>query len=252
MQNQTKSTTEYEKVFIPCNKLCHSADQPFRLYNKEQLEDLAVRIKQSGLLNPIIVRKNSQDAYEILSGRNRAKAVMNLGNKEIAAFVADVSDDEAKLIMLNANLGQREIMSKKHNESGRSIANYIRLAHLIPELLEYVDEKKIPLLTGVELSYLDIHQQQIIFESFISKGVKPNKAQLLEIRKLAEERSLCYMSLRLMLEDTGWNKYGKYIKIDKSKLAKYENIFKKVSNMEEFFMELLEMYIKNKEGSDAM
>jgi len=276
-------------VLIPCEKLRFDNNQPFRMYTEEEIDDLAERIKQIGLLNPIIVRKNFQEAYEILSGRNRAKAVMKLGFKEIAAFVRDVDDDEAALIMLNANLGQRqnllpsekakaykieadilnrqgqkstsgnvcqkedtrEIMSKKHNESGRSIANYIRLAYLIPELLEYVDEKKIPLLTGVELSYLDIHQQQIIFESFISKGLKPNKGQLSEIRKLAEERSLCYMSLRLMLEDTGWNKYSKYIKIDKSKLAKYENIFNKVVNLEEFFIELIEKYYEE-ERSDAM
>jgi len=181
-QPRETQNIEPEKVFISCDKLVFNEDQPFRLYNKEQLVDLAVRIKRSGLLHPIIVRPAADGKYEILSGRNRARAVRMNGDKEIAAFIRDVDDDEAQMIMLNANLGQREnllpsekaraysleaellnrngkrpditlgkdyqsydarkIMSEKHNESGRSIANYIMIAKIIREVTPKKRTKK--------------------------------------------------------------------------------------------------------------
>jgi ParB family chromosome partitioning protein len=280
------------QVLIRCDKLIIDENQPFRLYNNEQLADLAERIKQSGLLNPITVRPRQNDRYEVLSGRNRTRAVMLNGDKEIAAFIRNVGDDEAKMIMLNANLGQREnllpsekakayameaeilnrngkrpdstlgkdcpsydarkVIGEKHNESKRTISNYIRLVHLIPELLMYVDEKKLPLLTGVELSYLDENDQHILFESFINKGLRPNKEQLSEIRKLAEAKNFCYISLKLMFDELELNKYGKHIKLDWCKFERYKKILSRISNMNEFFLGLIEKYAQDLERSDAM
>jgi len=73
----TNVTAIEQAVMLPCEKLIIDENQPFRLYTDEQIEDLAARIKQSGLLNPIIVRpsKHNPDSYEVLSGRNRTRAV---------------------------------------------------------------------------------------------------------------------------------------------------------------------------------
>ena len=97
-------TDNPQKVFIPCERLIIDEKQPFRLYNEDELTDLASRIKKSGLINPIAVRSVEDGMYEILSGRNRARAVMLNGNKEIAAFIYFVDDDKAKMIMLDGEV----------------------------------------------------------------------------------------------------------------------------------------------------
>jgi ParB family chromosome partitioning protein len=287
-RNADNQKTEPEKVFIPCDKLIIDEKQPFRLYNQEKLKDLAERIKQSGLLSPIIVRPAPEGMYEVLSGRNRLHAIMLNGGKEIAAFIRNVSDDEAKMIMLNANLGQREnllpsekakayameaeilnrngkrpdstfgkdcqsydarkIMSEKHNESGRSIANYIRLAYLNPELLSLVDEKKLPLLTGVELSYLSKYEQQILFNLFISKGLKPNAEQLSGLRKLSKEKKINIQALEEFFEKPRKSTKKEYIKLDKSKFSQFADIINNAKNLEQQFINFLHAQKRMKGG----
>lgn len=80
---------------------------PFRMYSQEKLEELAESIKQEGVLTPIIVRKKGEK-YEILAGHNRTEAAKLAGLTEITARVIDVDDDEAKIIVTETNLKQRE------------------------------------------------------------------------------------------------------------------------------------------------
>jgi len=258
------------------------------MYTEEELDDLVARIKQSGLLNPIIVRKNYQGAYEILSGRNRAKAVMKLGHKEIEAFVYEADDDEAKLIMLNANLGQREnllpsekakaykmeadilnrqgqrstsgnncqkkdarqIMSERHKESGRSIANYIRLANLIPEFLALLDEKKLTVVEGLEISFLQEWQQRALFKNQISKGVRPTKQQLAEMKRFSQERRLNEDMIAKIIREVTPEKRTKkeYIKFDKSKFSQFTDIIDNTKNLEQQFFEFLNAQRRIKGG----
>ena len=239
---QNKPTSDVEKLFdnmlgnpsegeekivlLPCVNLIISENQPFRLYTEDELQDLAERIKRSGLLNAIIVRPAEQNMYEILSGRNRAKAVMINGEKEIKAIVREVDDDTAMLIMLDANLGQREkllpsekakaykmevdilnrrgkrpdssltngwsnfdarkIVSERHKESKSSITNYIRLTYLIPEIIELVDSKELQFTIGVELSYLDEESQTILLNKYIKNGIKLSKEQVAKLKDLSK------------------------------------------------------------------
>jgi len=255
------------------------------MYTDEEIDDLVARIEQSGLLNPIIVRKMQNGFYQVLSGRNRTKAMKKLGAKEIAAFIANVSDDEAKMIMLNANLGQRQnllpsekakaykmeadilnrsgkrpesfsnicksydarqTMAEKHSESKGSISNYIRLSHLNYKLLKLVDEKKLTILTGVELSYLDVSEQEIICRDYIEKGKKPNTPQIAAFRKLSKERKLNRQAIENIMNKCKSAKPPKeYIKFDKSKFAQFVNIINNTQNLEQLFIEFLKSRNRN-------
>jgi len=268
-----------QKEWISCKDLIIDENQPFRLYNDEELADLAERIKQSGLLHPIVVRRtHDRKKYEVLSGRNRLRAVMLNGDIEIATFVRDVSDDEAKQIMLDGNLGQREyllpsekakayameaellnrngkrpesfsnncksydarqIMAEKHSESKGSISNYIRLSRLIPELLSLTDEKKLPVLTGVELSYLKKDEQLMVYELFASKGKKLNTEQLTAFRKLSKEDSVTMETLEKAFENNKPQK-TEYIKLNKALFTEFLEFIESAANPEQFFLTLLE------------
>ena len=66
-------------------------------------------------------------------------------------------------------------------DSARSIQRYIRLTELIPELLDYVDNKKIGLVMAVDLSYLDEQVQKWVYEYFKENGfLKPVQVEALK------------------------------------------------------------------------
>ncbi len=99
--------------------LVHFADHPFKLYSEEKLQELAESIKQSGIINPVVVRKiKGSGEYEILSGHNRTEAARIAGLMDIPSRVVDVDDDTARLIVTESNLLQREKLLP--SEKGRA------------------------------------------------------------------------------------------------------------------------------------
>ena len=149
-------------------------EHPFLVNNDESLEQLAVSIKENGLLNPLIVRKKSNGKYEMISGHRRKKALELIGETEVDAYIKDYTDDEAIICMVDSNIYREKILpsekafaykmkldaikhqgkkletsetgvrklesaGKTSNESAQNIRRYIRLIYLIPELLELVD-----------------------------------------------------------------------------------------------------------------
>lgn len=147
---------------------------PFLVNNDESLEQLAVSIKENGLLNPLIVRKKSNGKYEMISGHRRKRALELIGETETNVYIKDFNDDEAVICMVDSNIYREKILPSekafaykmkldaiKHqgkkletsetgvrklesagkisNESAQNIRRYIRLTYLIPELLELVD-----------------------------------------------------------------------------------------------------------------
>ena len=85
------------------------SDHPFKMYSEEKLNELAESIKENGVLSPIIVRKiGSGGMYEILAGHNRTAAAKMAGLTEVPARVIEVDNDEARIIVAESNLKQRE------------------------------------------------------------------------------------------------------------------------------------------------
>ena len=85
------------------------SEHPFKMYPQEKLEEMADSIKQYGVIFPIIVRKiGDSGKYEILAGHNRTAASKLAGLIEIPARVIEVDDNEARIIVAESNLKQRE------------------------------------------------------------------------------------------------------------------------------------------------
>ena len=142
--------------------------------------------------------ENTDDEYEIISGHRRLRASVKAGLATVPALIYAVSRDEAAVMLVDSNLhrehilpsekafalklkmdamsrqGQRtdltstqvgrkletaEIIGAQINESKNQVRRYIRLTYLIPELLNMMDEDKIALSVGVELSFLDEQMQ---------------------------------------------------------------------------------------------
>ena len=84
----------------------------------------------------------------------------------------------------------REILAEEVGESHEQIRKYIRLTHLVPELLEYVDEGRIKMRPAVELSYLDEDCQRAVVDEIDLNQATPSHAQTIRMRRFFTDGKL--------------------------------------------------------------
>ena len=185
-------------------------NHPFKVLDDEKMDTLVESIRENGILNPVIVRPDQNGDYEMISGHRRLHAAGIVGLNKVPAIVNEMSDDEAIIKMVDANIQREEILPSekayaykmkleamkrsagrptKENacqsgthlrsdqelasqvgESARSIQRYIRLTYLVPELLEMIDLKKLQFVMAVDISYFDEQIQKWVCEYIKDNG----------------------------------------------------------------------------------
>ena len=108
---------------IELSKIISNPYQPRKVFDEEALEELAVSIKEYGIVQPIIVKK-SVSGYELVAGERRTKAARLAGLKTIPAIIKDFNDQEMMEIALIENI-QRENLNPI--EEAVSYENIIKL-----------------------------------------------------------------------------------------------------------------------------
>jgi len=204
----------------------HGKPQPFREYTQEELEDLAKSIIEVGVLEPVLVRPLDGKYQIIagrhrsracaLAGQSTVPCIVREMDDDTAALIMIHTNLKQRYNLLYSEKAfayrmQMEIMNrqgqrtdletlcndctkldslseagKKNNDSRRTVAYYIRLTYLLPALLQMVDDEKLPMMTGVNLSYLTIEVQSYIFNSLIPQfgSIKVKRSE--DIRSLGE------------------------------------------------------------------
>lgn len=193
----------------------------FRPATGQRLTDLEESIRINGVLNAILVRRLSSGKYQIIAGHNRRTAASNIGYRTVPCIIKHLpNDDDAELAMIADNINNRELLPSERGwayrreleirkcqgqrndltcgqighklrdiisekESGRTIQRYIRLTYLIQPLINLVDEKKIGLGTGEQLSYLKQRSQETVY-SFCYAREKPISLKEAQARTLRE------------------------------------------------------------------
>ena len=199
-------------------------NHPFKVLDDEKMDTLVDSIRENGILNPVIVRPDNSGDYEMISGHRRLHAAGIAGLKKIPAIVKEMSDDEAIINMVDANIQREEILPSERAFSlkmkmdamrrqgarldvngtcgiechklgtktseivgesfglkGRQVRKYIRLTELIPDMLVFVDNKKITITMGVDISYLDEQIQKWVYEYYKDNGfLKPVQVEALK------------------------------------------------------------------------
>ena len=224
---------EYEINNVPLTDLHSFKNHPFRVVDDEAMEELVESIKNNGILTPAIVRKNPDGGYELISGHRRKHACEIIGLKKMPVVVKELNDDEATIIMVESNIQREEILpsekafafkmklealshpgkkiadlessaesiGSEYKISKRQIHRYIRLTELIPELLDMVDEKKLPFNTAVEISYLQKEEQQIVYGKLLD-GEKINPEGLKKVRQTSKELDVNKIEKLIFSEST--------------------------------------------------
>ena len=219
---------------IEIYKISGFKGHPFKVVDDEKMQELVESIKVNGVLSPVLIRPTGMDTYEMISGHRRLHAAELAGLTAIPSIIREMTDDEA--------------MAEQTGESARSIQRYIRLTELIPELLEYLDLKRIPFTSAVEISYLDKEIQKWLFEYIRDNGlVKPK--QIVLLREACKTGIMTEGRLIAILNDSqpGRTPSTKNL-ISEKKLRKYFPSDYTEEDMRSVIVELLEQWSQGKES----
>ncbi len=208
---------------IPIKEIQPFRNHPFTVADNEDMAKIVESISKVGTITPLLARPLPDGGYELISGHRRLEACRKLGLESIPVIVREMTDDEAVIAMVDANLQRehilpsekafaykmkleaikhqgvtsRQVVGKREsadsisaNESGRTVQRYIRLTKLIPQLLKMVDEERIAFSVGVELSYLSEYEQQDLLEAIELEDKTPSLSQAIQMKKLSQSGKL--------------------------------------------------------------
>ena len=240
---------------IPLSELHPFKEHPFKVQNNEEMERMIESIRKVGAITPALARPLPDGGYELISGHRRLAACQVLGIETMPVIVREMSDDEAVIAMVDANLqretilpsekafaykmkleaikhqgvasaqvGQKllsvEIVADDAGESRNQIKRYIRLTYLIPELLSMVDENKIAFNPAVEISYLEQSEQQVLLDAMELNDCTPSHAQSIRLKKLSQDGVLDDQMIYAVMSEEKPNQQEQ-IKFKREDLKKY-------------------------------
>lgn len=102
---------EESAMEIEINKIHAFKNHPFKVLDDEKMQDLIESVKLSGVLTPVLLRVDNNDEYEMISGHRRLHAAKMAGLTTIPAIVRELSDDDAVIAMVDANIQREELLS---------------------------------------------------------------------------------------------------------------------------------------------
>lgn len=240
---------------IPLSELHPFKDHPFKVQNNEEMERMIESIRKVGAITPALARPLPDGGYELISGHRRLAACQVLGIETMPVIVREMSDDEAVIAMVDANLQRETILpsekafaykmkleaikhqgvtsrqvgekllsvtqvSKDSDDSERQIQRYIRLTYLIPELLSMVDDNKIAFNPAVEISYLDRDEQLTLLDAINMNDCTPSHAQSIRLKKMSQDGLLTADAVYAVLSEEKPNQ-REQIKLPRDELLKY-------------------------------
>ena len=263
---------------------------PFHLVEDEQLMELSESIKEFGMAAPILTRPAEDgNGYEVIAGQRRVRASELAGIESVPAFVLLIDRDRAIITLVDSNI-QREsvlpserafaykmkldamkrqgyrtdltsnqvgtklqtddIVARGFGVSKTTVHRFIRLTELLPPILQMVDEGRIALTPGAELSFLTQEEQENLLTTMESEDATPSLAQAQRMKKLSQTGQLDMDAIfAIMTEEKGNQK--ETVKIGMDKLRKYFPRGTTPQQMEETIIRLLERELRRKRNRES-
>ena len=134
-----------------------------------------------------------------------------------------------------------EQLAAESPDSRAQIQRFIRLTHLIPELLDKVDENKIALRPAVELSYLAEKEQRLLYEEIGYSDCTPSHAQAIKMRKFAEQDQLTAEVISSIMQEEKPNQKEQF-RMPREKISKYFPAGTPAEKIEDTIIKALELY----------
>ena len=263
---------------IPLAALTPFRNHPFKVKEDEEMAQLMRSIADAGVLSPALARPLPDGGYELISGHRRLAACKALGMDAMPVIIRDLTDEEAVITMVDSNLQREhilpsekafaykmkydalkhqgtssqlgtklrtdELLAQNSSDSRNQIQRYIRLTHLIPDILKLVDEGKIALTPAVELSYLQPSEQEMLFSVMDSDEVTPSLSQARRLRRMSEAQRFTDSAVMQLMSEVKGNQV-EYVKVPVDKLRSFFRPDTSVKQMTETLVKAMDFYNKH-------
>ena len=101
---------EESAMEIEISKIHPFKNHPFKVLDDEKMQDLVESVRINGVLTPVLLRMDDNEEYEMVSGHRRMHAAQLAGLTTIPAIVRELSDDDAIVAMVDANIQREELL----------------------------------------------------------------------------------------------------------------------------------------------
>lgn len=292
---EERAEARLEKVVnLSPSEISDFPNHPFKVRMDAAVQEMAESVKQYGVLVPALVRPKQSGGYEMVAGHRRKKAAELAQLPEIPCIVRNLTDDEATIIMVDSNLQREQILpsekafaykmkldamkrqgqrtdltlspvatkldsaaqlGRQSGESRDQVFRFIRLTHLIPEILELVDNSvlkdqemlQIAMRPAVELSYLRKEEQADLFAIMDEMDCTPSHAQAIKMRQMSEAKTggerLAKDALVSIMKEEKPNQKEQF-KIPKEKISRFFAPGTPTQKIEDTIVKALELYRK--------
>ena len=256
---------------------------PFKVIDNEEMNQLTESILTQGLLTPLVVRPLENGTYEVISGHRRLYACKKAGIEMVPALIVEMDRDAAAIALVDSNLHREHILPSekafayklkmdaiKHQgltcgqvghksrdtlsegesvgESARQVQRYIRLTHLIPGILQMVDDSKIALTPAVEISYLTNREQRELLETMECEDCTPSLSQAIQLKQLSQSGNLDIYTVFDILTQRKPNQQDK-ISFRTDDVRKFFPKSYTTAQMQDVILRLLEGYQRQRQRS---
>ncbi len=264
-----ETAPEGQVQLIPISELHPFPNHPFLVKDDAKMEETIESIRNKGVLVPILVRTRAGGGYELISGHRRTHACRKLGLKTIPALIREMDDDEATIVMVDANI-QRETllpsekakayamkfaamkhqgqgggytvaaMEKEGTDNARTIQRYISLSKLNDDLLRMIDKGTLGLSQGYTLATLDADEQKWLYDTLRGTEKRLSTSQAESILRQSRNGQLTQEGLEEMLNITPQPK--RRIVLTENTLRRYFADNVDPQYMEQIILELLRQW----------
>ena len=267
---------------LPIEKLRPFEGHPFKVADNEEMDQLVESIMAQGVLTPLVVRSLESGEYEVISGHRRLHACKRAGIESVPAVITEMDRDAAAIALVDSNLHREHILPSEKafayklkmdamshqgtscqvgtklrtdavvgesvGESARQVQRYIRLTHLIPGILQMVDDSKIALTPAVEISYLTNREQRELLETMECEDCTPSLSQAIQLKQLSQSGNLDIYTVFDILTQRKPNQQDK-ISFRTDDVRKFFPKSYTAAQMQDVILRLLEGYQRQRQRS---
>lgn len=185
---------------IPLSEISVNPNQPRRDFDEDALQELATSISEIGIIQPITLRRLSDNSYQIIAGERRYRASLIAGRETIPAYIRTADDENVMEMALIENIQREDLnsleialayqhlieqygltqeqLSDKIGKKRATIANYIRLLKLPAKIQVALQNKQIDMGHARALIALEDPKMQMkLFQEIISNGYSVRKVE---------------------------------------------------------------------------
>lgn len=191
---------------ISIDKLVPGVFQPRKSFNKESIEELAISIKENGIIQPLTARKRAAGGYEIIAGERRWRAAQVAGLHEVPVILKNISDTEALQLAIIENVQREDLDPIEEAEAYQRLMQEFSLSQ--QQVAEKVGKERSTIANSLRLIALPNELKDMVSKKILSVGhakalmALTNKAEQIKLAKSVIEKQLSVRALELAIKSS--------------------------------------------------